>query len=89
MKYSKILEVSEDNERVYFSFFTDNNNPKIIGIPKENCSNKAIYAGTSFNSLSIVDTDKIKYLLTELMTRTMMTHPATQLCSKEALKMIG
>lgn len=89
MKYNKILEVSEDNERVYFSFYVDNSNQRIIGIPKKNCTNKAIYAGTNFSSLSIVDSDKANLLLTELMKRTMLTHPSTQLCNMETLQLIG
>lgn len=89
MRYNKILEVREDKDRVYFAFFVDNNNQRIIGIPKENCINKAIYAGTDFSSLKIVDTHKAHLLLTELMKRTMLTHPATQLCNREALKLIG
>jgi DNA relaxase NicK len=88
MRYNKILEVSEDNERVYFSFYIDNSNQRIIGIPKENCLNKAMYAGTDFSSLTIVDSHKANLLLTELMKRTMLTHPATQLCNQEALKLI-
>ena len=89
MKYKKILEVSEDNERVYFSFYVDNINQRIIGIPKNNSNNKAIYAGMDFSSLSIVDSQKAKLLLTELMKRTMLTHPAAQLCSRETLQLIG
>lgn len=89
MRYNKILEVSEDNERVYFSFYLDNSSKRIIGIPKKNCINKAIYAGTNFSSLSIVDSHKANLLLTELMKRTMLTHPATNLCNSETLKLIG
>jgi hypothetical protein len=89
MRYNKILEVSEDKERVYFSFYIDNNNQRIIGIPKKNCTNKAIYAGTNFSSLSIVDNCKANLLLTELMKRTMLTHPARHLCNNETLKLIG
>lgn len=89
MRYNKLLEVSEDSERVYFAFYVDNNNQRIIGIPKENCDNKAIYAGTNFSSLSIVDSHKANLLLTELMKRTMLTHPATQLCNRETLQLIG
>jgi hypothetical protein len=88
MRYNKILEVSEDNERVYFSFYLDNINKRIIGIPKFNCINKEIYSGTAFTSLSIVDSNKAKLLLTELMKRTMRAHPATQLCDKETLLLI-
>ena len=89
MRYNKILEVSEDKDRVYFAFYVDNNNQRIIGIPKECCQNKAIYAGTNFSSLSIVDSHKANLLLTELMKRTMMTHPASQLCSKDTLRFIS
>ena len=89
MRYNKILEVSEDNDRFYFSFYIDDQNQRIFGIPKENCNNKAIYAGTNFNSLSIVDSNRVNQLLTELMKRTMLTHPASQLCNKETLRLIG
>ena len=89
MRYNKILEVSEDIERVYFSFYIDKSNQRIIGMPKENCLNKAIYAGIDFSSLSIVDNHRANLLLTELMKRTMLTHPATQLCNREALRLIG
>jgi hypothetical protein len=89
MRYNKILEVSEDSERVYFAFYVDNNNQRIIGIPKASCNNKAIYAGTHFSSLSIVDSHKANLMLTELMKRTMLTHPSTQLCNRETLLLIG
>ena len=88
MKYNKILDVSEDNERVYFSFYIDNYNQRIFGIPKHDCSNKAIYVGTSFDCLSITDSDKAKQLLTELMKRAILTHPNASLCNKETLRLI-
>ena len=89
MRYNKILEVSEDSERVYFSFYIDNDNQRIIGIPKQSCYNKAIYAGKEFSSLLIVDSHKANLLLTELMKRTMLNHPATQLCNRETLQLLG
>ena len=89
MKYTKILEVKEDDERVYFSFYTDNNSQNIIGIPKSNSQNKSIYAGTSYQSLNIVDTDKAKFVLNEMMKRALAVHPAAQLCNGETLKLIG
>ncbi len=89
MKYSKILEVKEDDERVYFSFFTDNNSSNIIGIPKTDSKNQEIYAGTNYQSLSIVDKDKAKYVLSEMMKRALSIHPALQLCNKETIKLIG
>ena len=88
MRYKKILEVREDHDRVYFSFFTNNVDAKIIGVPKDNCTNKSIYAGTSFHSLHLVEANRARLLLTELMKRTMMTHPAARLCDHEALKLI-
>ncbi len=88
MRYNKILEVSEDSDRVYFSFYIDNYNQRIIGIPKEDCINKAIYAGTNFDSLSIVDSHKANLALTELMKRTMLTHPARHLCNQETLNLL-
>lgn len=89
MKYTKILEVKEDDERVYFAFFTDNNSQNIIGIPKESSQNQSIYAGTSYQSLNTVDIDKAKYVLNEKMKRALAVHPAIQLCNKETLKLIG
>lgn len=89
MRYNKILEVKEDADRVYFAFFVDNKTPNIVGVPKANSSNMAIYAGTSFEALSIVDTEKAKYVLTELMKRALAVHPAAQLCNKETLRLIG
>ena len=72
MRQRKILDVSEDNERVYFSFYLDNSNIRIFGLPKQNCHNKAIYAGTDYSSLHIIDSQKAKLLLTELMRKTMI-----------------
>ncbi len=89
MKYTKIVEVKEDNERVYFSFFTDNKSQNIIGIPKANSDNQAIYAGTNYNALRRVDKEKAKYVLTEMMKKALTVHPAFQLCNKETLKLIG
>ena len=89
MRQRKILDVSEDNERVYFSFYLDNSNIRIFGLPKQNCHNKAIYAGTDYSSLHIVDSQKAKLLLTELMRKTMLSHPAAKLCNGETLKLIG
>ncbi len=89
MKYTKILEISEDNERVYFSFYVDNLNQKIIGVPKKNCSNRTLYAGTNFNSLSMVDSAKASLLLTELMKRTLQAHPAIQLCNMDSIKLLS
>lgn len=89
MKYTKILEVKEDDERVYFSFFTDNNSQNIIGIPKACTANQSIYAGTSYQSLNIVDKDKAKNLLNEMMKRALAVHPSAQLCNKETLQLIG
>lgn len=89
MKYNKILQVKEDDERVYFSFFTDNNNQNIIGLPKTNSINQEIYAGTNYQSLRIVDKDKAKFVLSEMMKRALSIHPAIQLCNKETIKLIG
>lgn len=85
MRYNKILEVSEDPDRVYFSIYINNNNQRIIGVPKASCDNKAIYAGTNFNSLVIVDSNNAKLLLTELMKRAIQTHPAINLCDRKTL----
>lgn len=87
MQYNKILDVNEDDERVYFSFYLDNSNKRIIGVPKIHCENKAIYAGTDFSSLFIVDSHKAKFLLGELMKRAMLMHPASRVCNKEALRL--
>lgn len=89
MKYTKVLEVKEDNERVYFAFFHDNNSQNIIGIPKANSSNNSIYAGINYNELNAVDPKKAKFLLNEFMKKALSIHPAVQLCNKEAIKLIG
>jgi hypothetical protein len=89
MKYSKILEVKEDDERVYFSFFTDNKTQNIIGIPKADSKNQEIYAGTNYHTLLKVEKEKAKFVLTEMMKRVLVVHPAIQLCNKETLKLIG
>lgn len=88
MKYSKILEVKEDDERIYFSFFVENNSQNIIGIPKANSANQSIYAGINYQTLNIVDNEKAKYVLNEMMKRALSVHPAIQLCNKETLKLI-
>lgn len=88
MRYKKILDVSDDANRVYFTFFVDNNNSKIIAMPKINCDEKNILVGTSFNSLKIADTEKTSLLLTELMKNALLTHPSTQLCNQETLKLL-
>ena len=89
MKYNKIVEVSEDTERVYFAFFINNYEKKIIGVPKKNCNNKYIYAGTEFSSLSIVDNSRAKSLLSELMKRTLLYHPAAQNCNHESIVLLS
>lgn len=85
MYYRKILEVKEDLERVYFSFFTDVNEMKIIGVPKKTSSNQGVYAGTSYSSLNLVDSKRAGLLLDAMMKRTIQLHPAFGLCSKDVL----
>ena len=87
MKYDKILEVSQDSERVYFSFFFDNNQ-RIIGIPKKDSLNTGIYIGKAFDSLNLVDVEQAKALLTELVKKTMLTHPYRSLCDINKFELI-
>lgn len=89
MKYKKVLEVKEDNERIYFAFFLDNNSQNIIGIPKLNSVNNTIYAGINYHELIAVDSQKAKFLLNEMMKKALSSHPAVQLCNQEAIKLIG
>lgn len=88
MYYKKLLEIKEDKNRIYFYFFGENNMQNIIGIPKSDSNNQQIYAGTNDKLLYIVDTEKAKYVLTEMMKRTLSNHPALSLCNKEALKLL-
>lgn len=87
MYNKKIFEVSEDEDRVYFNFFIERPN-QIIAIPKLNCANKEIYAGKSFEKLTIVDSYNAKHLLTDLMRQSIENHPTLLSCSQETLKLL-
>lgn len=88
MYNKKIFEVSEDYERVYFNFFIEKEN-KIIAVPKQDCKNKAIYAGKQFDNLVLVDSQNAHILLTDLMRRSILTHPILKFCNPESIKLIG
>lgn len=85
MDYRKLLEVSEDYERVYFCFFISSGT-KIIGIPKRNCDNHSIYIGKTFNELILTETDVAKDMLTDLMRGALASHPKSILCKTDSLK---
>ena len=85
--YNKILEVSEDSERVYFTFY-NNSDRRIIGIPKKDCANQAVYAGYNFDSLTIADYDRAKQFLSQSMKHTMLAHPAVLFCNKDVLMLL-
>lgn len=88
MYNKKIFEVSEDNERIYFNFFIEKEN-KIIAVPKQSTDNKAIYAGKQFNNLVLVDSQNAHQILTDLMRRSILTHPMVKLCNQDSIKLIG
>ena len=88
MYNKKIFEVSEDYERVYFNFFTEKEN-KIIAVPKQECENKAIYAGKKFDNLVLVDSQNAQHILTDLMRKSILTHPILKFCNTESIKLIG
>jgi len=89
MYYKKMLEVSEDYERVYFTFYSKHNVRIIIALPKNSCSNNAIYAGNDFSSLVLVSGNRAKSIITNLMRESLLNHPSTQLCNSVAIKMIS
>lgn len=89
MRSNKILDVSEDDDRVYFSFYKDNYNAKIIGLPKKECMNKAIYAGTSFDELRLVENENVGEIFNALMLSALSMHPAMEMCDVSATKLIG
>lgn len=88
MRYSKVFEVREDTDRVYFSFFANDTSQRIIAIPKKDAINQAVYAGTSYGALHLVEKEQAKTLLTHLMRRTVALHPAANLCSQESLRLL-
>lgn len=89
MRANKILDVSEDEDRVYFSFYKDNYNAKIIGLPKKECQNKAIYAGTSFDELRLVENENVGEIFNALMLNALSMHPSMEMCDISTTKLIG
>ena len=87
MNYSKILSVHEDEERVYFTFYNQSEK-KIIGIPKNNCQNKAIYFGATFDKLTLIDSNNAMYLLNEYMKISLISHPSLKVCDNETVKLL-
>jgi hypothetical protein len=87
MKSSKKLEVSEDDERVYFNFFRKNYNSIIIALPKKHSHNKAIYSGKSFSQLHIVEDDNIGEIFNNLMVEALgyVSPEALSLCDTRVL----
>ena len=88
MKYKKNLEVSEDEDRIYFTFYDDRDQGNIIALPKKQCSNKHIYAGTDFSNLNLVEESRAKFALNELMKHALRNHPATRACYAPALNLL-
>ena len=89
MKSSKKLEVSEDDERVYFNFFRNNYNSIIIALPKEGFHNKEIYSGRSFNELHIIEDNNIGVIFNDLMKEALgcSSHSSLSLCDTRALRL--
>lgn len=87
MRYKKLMEVKEDDNRVFFSFFTETGNI-IIGIPKIHCLNKNIYIGTSLDSLMIAEVNSAKEILNFLMKKAMLSHPKILDCQQEIIKLL-
>jgi hypothetical protein len=88
MYYKEILEVRDDNEKVYFCFYPNSNNQKIIGIPKKNSSNLLICAGKSFDRLSEVTQEEARIMLNSLMRVALHSHPFSDLCNPSSLKLL-
>jgi hypothetical protein len=88
MRSNKVLDISEDNERIYFTFYHDNHSSRIIGLPKSNTVNKAIYAGTSFDSLHIVRNENVGQIFNALMMNVLRMHPAIKRCDPETVRLI-
>lgn len=89
MRSKKILDVSEDEDRVYFTFHQDSVRPKIIGFPKKECANKAVYAGSSFSDLRIVESENVGSIFNALMVTALRMHPALEMCDTSATRLIG
>ena len=89
MSYTKVFDVCEDDERVYFSFYTNHANKKIIGLPKQHSNNQNIYAGFTFQKLDAVSKKEARIMLSSLMREKLKRHPMLSLCNEEAIQIIG
>lgn len=88
MSYSRVLEVREDNERVYFSFYVQNQQ-KIIALPKYQSTNKTIYAGFSFQELNAVSPEEARLMMSHLMREKLKKHPHLAMCDTETVKFLN
>jgi hypothetical protein len=88
MYYKEILEVRDDSEKVYFCFYPNSNDQKIIGLPKKHASSLSISAGNSFDSLSEVSREEAGGMLNSLMRVALHSHPFSELCNPDSLKLL-
>lgn len=88
MYYKEILEVRDDNDKVYFCFYPNSNDQKIIGLPKKSSTNLSICAGKSFHSLAEVSREDASLMLNSLMKAALYSHPFSNLCNPSSLKLL-
>lgn len=88
MYYKEILEIREDNDKVYFCFYPNSNEQKIIGFPKKNSNDLSFSAGKEFDRLQVVQIDDAKLMMSSLMKLAVHTHPIMELCHPNSLKLL-
>lgn len=88
MNYKEILEIREDKNKVYFCFYPNGNEQKIIGFPKKNSNKLSFSAGKNFDNLQVVEIEEAKLMMSSLMKIAVQSHPVMELCHPSSMLLL-